>query len=190
MKRFRRWLFNGTAAISLLLFAASSVIMIRGLFTSEGFQRSYHDRKIHRHFYIVFFSGHDRLGFERSVTVYPATYDADGVVWSDYTMTYSRVSAARRAVKPAGPITRWLWLNHTHGLDASGNIRDDTTFVVHDLLVVLATAILPVFWLRHFIRGRQSKVGFCPNCGYDLRATPDRCPECGAIPSIKETISN
>ena len=28
-------------------------------------------------------------------------------------------------------------------------------------------------------RGRRLETGRCPECGYDLRVTPERCPECG-----------
>ncbi len=36
---------------------------------------------------------------------------------------------------------------------------------------------------RQAILEQRRASGCCLRCGYDLRATPDRCPECGMIPT-------
>ena len=45
---------------------------------------------------------------------------------------------------------------------------------------VLAVAPAGVVGRRVFGRRRRAGDGRCAVCGYDLRATPERCPECGA----------
>lgn len=58
-------------------------------------------------------------------------------------------------------------------------------------VVVLLSMLLPSSWIatsvRHWMGRRRSRrtvcsYGFCPGCGYDLRASPGRCPECGSVP--------
>jgi hypothetical protein len=50
--------------------------------------------------------------------------------------------------------------------------------------VAAAAAVLPVGWMIGRWGGarsrRRRRLGLCVACGYDLRASPGRCPECGA----------
>ena len=88
---------------------------------------------------------------------------------------------------------RFCWLVRPHAVgvpritvfDATGRsvavlARMDQLDISYWLPVV-AFAVLPVWWYRRRAKLRAS-VGLCRTCGYDLRATPERCPECGAVP--------
>ena len=69
------------------------------------------------------------------------------------------------------PVTGWYW-----GFVLVG---------VPCWAVVVSTGVLPALWVRQWTRGRRRRWrtarGLCPGCGYDLRATPGKCPECGHV---------
>jgi len=74
-------------------------------------------------------------------------------------------------------------------LNSNGTLRDPMTWfhliVPNWLLLALFGGIPAVFMVRPAVRrliAWRRPAGRCRACGYDLRMTPDRCPECGAVP--------
>jgi hypothetical protein len=197
MKRFRRWLFNGLVALSLVLCAA----------TVGGWIRSYW-----RHDEIPFLAKPQAtyfFGDWRGRVELTRQYVSPAVPsgWGTTTSNYGAVGTFRQGGGSGGAscdphlvAPGAFYFAHTIDL---GN----TTISFFRLAPVQISKGIEVwavpFWLialllagypivvasRKLYAARRSNHGLCHSCGYDLRATPDRCPECGTIPTKKEIAS-
>ena len=91
------------------------------------------------------------------------------------------------AYRPITGTLGFAWDNHNS--DPTVNFMRYSLDFPHWSLATLL-AIAPIFWFfgPRVRRAKRHRLGLCPSCGYDLRATPDRCPECGT-PALTETAA-
>ena len=91
-----------------------------------------------------------------------------------------RVSLTHRMVG----FTGWHTQTIGYGYEGGGGVEQHRLFVPH-WAVAAFLLVLParrgLGWLRSRRRARR---GDCRACGYDLRASPDRCPECGVATAV------
>jgi hypothetical protein len=177
MKRLRRWAFNGVAGLSLLLLAATLAGWGRSMFICDHFSLQYVNHETRRFanigaswnhggVYLIYLLARVRPDSEQL----PRPLLHGGAAhWT------SAVSA-----NPS----QWSYRE----ISQSGYVLQPHVWVIEAPFwsLAIACAVAPSLWLcrwrsRHSVQRRLSK-GQCVKCGYDLRATPDRCPECGAVP--------
>jgi hypothetical protein len=183
-KRVRRWTFNGAAALSGGLLAATCVMWAlapHGLgwfFLVQGPNSIYVLSAVDNLSFQVGSASPDRErpetyrwhrfgGFADSM---PTCFEvSDPSVWSKIGLlrTYETV-----------PYYDGTLLGETGS--------DCRNFVLPWCLLAACFSFFPsrwgFRWWRQRVRHNRMADGRCPDCGYDLRATPGRCPECGAVP--------
>jgi hypothetical protein len=167
VKRLRRILLNTAALLSLLLCLAAAADWVNSYW----------------HYWVV---GRDTADATFTITADLGAlyFGLDAPAESDpgYSFDYFDEDDSQGPIENAYQLTprRWLPLRmlSLNGTDT----RSDVIVIPHWVFVTLF-AIPPLLrfraWRRH---RRRAKAGTCAKCGYDLRATPGRCPECGTVP--------
>jgi hypothetical protein len=76
-------------------------------------------------------------------------------------------------------LPRFYWKAKRRRNSSRGPI-DEAELRVPCWALVATACVLPAVWIRSRVRsGRRKRRGLCLRCGYDLRASGGRCPECG-----------
>jgi hypothetical protein len=184
----RRHLFNFLTALSLLLCVAVCVLWVRSYFITDEFVRIRQRGLDHR-----IESGGGRLawmefdwrGIDRSFLEAP-----EFGAWH-YLADDPATSLSSLLLNDPGLRARWF---SVAGFAVAGGVPSDPVepsraVAVPHWFVALVLAFGPGLEILHRLR-RRTRLGLCPRCGYDMRATPDRCPECGAQPGAAVSFSS
>jgi len=188
----RRRLLNLLTAQSLLLCVAVGVLWVRSHYGVDGFTYYAPERR-----YILRTAG-GRFSLEVAAHEIPWYVPRPESRWGEHWPGRDRVRIHmlwQESVRSRAPTRR----DH-FGYWWSG-LRDPTPagplpwFVLVGPIWPLLPpfAILPALWLvrqaRVAARRQRARGGRCAACGYDLRATPGRCPECGTTAAPQETVA-
>lgn len=168
--------FKLAAALSLGLCLLAAALWVRSYVCSDSI---YHNGRWHGH---IFTSLRGRL------VIQWGWYAKEQKNAGDF--GFSRETLSRRytlAIEPMshgwrlGGFDYFSWW--TGWVNAAGQpARGEHVYILPWWFLTAVLAALPVRWFLTARRqSRRARLGRCPSCGYDLRETPDRCPECGTI---------